>query len=227
MELEDLRNPQRVATQAQDMGMVVPAAPTFLGLDGTVRGEKVPAPAGGQPRPRAAGADQAEDPRARPDDREGDGGGAADHARPRRARTTNKGKNNDRRARRAASVADGAAAANGAVRAPDFFSPSWTESRCLTRRPAGAQLRPQDARRGAPQFRLRFGLRRDRDGAVVLRRAARAAAGHRPQVVRRHGGRRGRRGGRSCRPSGATSSTATAAAGRLDRTARWSWPTRP
>jgi cell division protein FtsL len=43
MELEDLRNPQRVATEAQDMGMVVPAAPTFLGLDGTVRGEKVPA----------------------------------------------------------------------------------------------------------------------------------------------------------------------------------------
>ncbi len=43
MELEDLRNPQRVATQAQDMGMVVPAAPTFLGLDGTVRGESVPA----------------------------------------------------------------------------------------------------------------------------------------------------------------------------------------
>lgn len=43
MELEDLRNPQRVATQAQAMGMVVPAAPTFLGLDGTVRGEQVPA----------------------------------------------------------------------------------------------------------------------------------------------------------------------------------------
>ncbi|WP_310530125.1 hypothetical protein [Nocardioides sp.] len=43
MELEDLRNPQRVAMQAQDMGMVVPAAPTFLGLDGTVRGELVPA----------------------------------------------------------------------------------------------------------------------------------------------------------------------------------------
>ncbi len=43
MELEDLRNPQRVATQAQAMGMVVPAAPTFLGLDGSVQGEKVPA----------------------------------------------------------------------------------------------------------------------------------------------------------------------------------------
>jgi hypothetical protein len=43
MEIEDLRNPQHVATQAQEMGMVVPAAPTFLGLDGTVRGEKVPA----------------------------------------------------------------------------------------------------------------------------------------------------------------------------------------
>lgn len=43
MELEDLRNPQRVATQAQAMGMVVPSAPTFLGLDGSVKGEKVPA----------------------------------------------------------------------------------------------------------------------------------------------------------------------------------------
>ena len=43
MELEDLRNAQRVATEAQAMGMVVPAAPTFLGLDGTVHGEKVPA----------------------------------------------------------------------------------------------------------------------------------------------------------------------------------------
>lgn len=43
MELEDLRNADRVATQAQDMGMVIPAAPTFLGLDGSVRGEKVPA----------------------------------------------------------------------------------------------------------------------------------------------------------------------------------------
>ncbi len=43
MELEDLRNPQRVAMQAQNMGMVVPAAPTFLSLDGTVSGEKVPA----------------------------------------------------------------------------------------------------------------------------------------------------------------------------------------
>ena len=43
MELEDLRNADRVATQAQSMGMVIPAAPTFLGLDGSVRGEKVPA----------------------------------------------------------------------------------------------------------------------------------------------------------------------------------------
>jgi hypothetical protein len=43
MELEDLRNPQRVATQAQDMGMVPPTAPTFLTLDGQVLGEKLPA----------------------------------------------------------------------------------------------------------------------------------------------------------------------------------------
>ncbi|MCW2833100.1 MAG: hypothetical protein JWN68_1053 [Nocardioides sp.] len=43
MELADLRNPQRVAAEAQAMGMVVPPAPTFLGLDGSVLGEKVPA----------------------------------------------------------------------------------------------------------------------------------------------------------------------------------------
>lgn len=43
MELDDLRNPQRVATEAQRMGMVVPAAPTFLKLDGTVTGVKTPA----------------------------------------------------------------------------------------------------------------------------------------------------------------------------------------
>lgn len=43
MELDDLRNPQRVATQAQEMGMVVPAAPAFLGLDGTVTGVTTPA----------------------------------------------------------------------------------------------------------------------------------------------------------------------------------------
>lgn len=43
MELEDLRNPQRVASQAQEMGMVVPAAPTFMTVDGVIRGEQVPA----------------------------------------------------------------------------------------------------------------------------------------------------------------------------------------
>ena len=43
MELEDLRKPDRVATQAQEMGMVPPTAPTFLTLDGRVLGEKLPA----------------------------------------------------------------------------------------------------------------------------------------------------------------------------------------
>jgi cell division protein FtsL len=43
MELEDLRKPDRVATQAQEMGMVPPTAPTFLTLDGKVLGEKLPA----------------------------------------------------------------------------------------------------------------------------------------------------------------------------------------
>jgi hypothetical protein len=43
MELDELRNPQRVATQAQQMGMVVPAAPTFLTLGGSVEGVRTPA----------------------------------------------------------------------------------------------------------------------------------------------------------------------------------------
>lgn len=43
MELEELRNPQRVAQQAQEMGMVIPSAPAFLELDGTVTGRAVPA----------------------------------------------------------------------------------------------------------------------------------------------------------------------------------------
>ena len=43
MELDELRNPQRVASQAQQMGMVVPAAPTFLTLGGDVAGVKTPA----------------------------------------------------------------------------------------------------------------------------------------------------------------------------------------
>ncbi|UUZ59651.1 hypothetical protein [Nocardioides sp. B-3] len=43
MELEDLRKPDRVATEAQEMGMVPPTAPTFLTLDGRVLGEKLPA----------------------------------------------------------------------------------------------------------------------------------------------------------------------------------------
>ncbi len=44
MQLADLRDPQRVARQAQGLGMVIPAVPTFLDLgSGEVLGEKVPA----------------------------------------------------------------------------------------------------------------------------------------------------------------------------------------
>jgi cell division protein FtsL len=43
MELDDLRNPQRVALQAQRMGMVVPNTPVFLSLDGEVVGTPTPA----------------------------------------------------------------------------------------------------------------------------------------------------------------------------------------
>ncbi|CAM3914604.1 hypothetical protein [Nocardioides zeicaulis] len=44
MELDDLRNPQRVATEAQQMGMVIPAAPAFLDLrTGRTSGVRTPA----------------------------------------------------------------------------------------------------------------------------------------------------------------------------------------
>jgi cell division protein FtsB len=43
MELDELRNPQRVATRAQEMGMVIPAAPTFITLDGKVSGQRLAA----------------------------------------------------------------------------------------------------------------------------------------------------------------------------------------
>lgn len=44
MELDDLRNPQRVAKEAQQMGMVIPGSPVFIDLDsGTVTGVRTPA----------------------------------------------------------------------------------------------------------------------------------------------------------------------------------------
>jgi len=44
MELDELRNPQRVALQAQQMGMVIPPAPVFLDLGtGKTSGVRVPA----------------------------------------------------------------------------------------------------------------------------------------------------------------------------------------
>ena len=43
MELDDLRNPQRVAEEAQSMGMVIPAAPVFLDLrTGKTTGVRTP-----------------------------------------------------------------------------------------------------------------------------------------------------------------------------------------
>lgn len=44
MELDELRDPQRVATQAQRMGMVIPPAPAYLDLaSGEVSGVRMPA----------------------------------------------------------------------------------------------------------------------------------------------------------------------------------------
>ena len=43
MELDELRNPQRVALEAQEMGMVIPAAPVFLDLKtGKTSGVRTP-----------------------------------------------------------------------------------------------------------------------------------------------------------------------------------------
>ncbi|NYE38488.1 hypothetical protein F4692_003636 [Nocardioides cavernae] len=43
MELDELRNPQRVATEAQAMGMVIPSAPVFLDLEtGKTVGARTP-----------------------------------------------------------------------------------------------------------------------------------------------------------------------------------------
>lgn len=38
MELDDLRDPQRIALEAEKMGMVIPSAPVFLTMDGEVVG---------------------------------------------------------------------------------------------------------------------------------------------------------------------------------------------
>jgi hypothetical protein len=46
MTLDDLRNPQRLAVAAKKLGMVPPAQPAFIRLDGTVLG--APAPATGE-----------------------------------------------------------------------------------------------------------------------------------------------------------------------------------
>ena len=44
MELDELRNAQRVATEAQTMGMVIPSAPVFLALEtGKTTGVRTPA----------------------------------------------------------------------------------------------------------------------------------------------------------------------------------------
>lgn len=44
MELDELRNPQRVAMEAQEMGMVIPSAPVFLDLEtGRTIGVRTPA----------------------------------------------------------------------------------------------------------------------------------------------------------------------------------------
>lgn len=61
MELDDLRDPQQIATRAQRMGMVIPASPAFLRLDGTIIGTPTPATAQDglriRPRPKALPAD--------------------------------------------------------------------------------------------------------------------------------------------------------------------------
>jgi hypothetical protein len=61
MELDTLRDPQRIAQQAQKMGMVIPASPVFLTLEGKVVGEPRSATPEDQlriePRPQGVPAD--------------------------------------------------------------------------------------------------------------------------------------------------------------------------
>ena len=196
MELDDLRNPQRVALQAQEMGMVHPAG---AGLPGPRRhGASAsgcrptrenairllpPAPVKPEilaPAPtivEVAGRDST------PDDDRAPGARATD-----KRRTTQDS--------RPATTARPRGAQ--AVRDLDLScQPTWTESPHVTTNRAVAE--PPGARR---MLRLRVGLRRHRDGAVVLRCAAGPAAGHRPQVVRRHGGGRGRGQGASAAERG-------------------------
>ncbi len=45
MEIAEQRDPQQIARRAQQMGMVIPTVPTFLTLDGAVRGDRVAAAA--------------------------------------------------------------------------------------------------------------------------------------------------------------------------------------
>ena len=94
-----------------------------------------------------------------------------------------------------------------------------------TRRPA-ARPTPgrvttvrRGSRRGSPQVRLRVGLRADRDGALAVRGPAGAAAGPRPRLVRRDGGRRGHRRRRAARRARRHPRPQRPAARRLDRRA--------
>lgn len=61
MQLDDLRDPQRIGVEAEKMGMVIPASPAFLRLDGTVVGDPRPATPEDKlrirPKPRAVPAD--------------------------------------------------------------------------------------------------------------------------------------------------------------------------
>ena len=83
------------------------------------------------------------------------------------------------------------------------------------------------ARRGCGAAAAAHRVRGHRDGAVVLRGPAGAAAGGRAREVRHAGGRRGRhRHRRAARPSAATSSTATAGRSPTPSTAGWWSPTR-
>jgi hypothetical protein len=92
MELETLRDPQRVALEARRMGMVPPSTPTFLRLsDGKVLGAKTPAVAADgirvaplpQPKPKSLRPDPVivepeptASERRQPKSREGDGAAA-------------------------------------------------------------------------------------------------------------------------------------------------------
>ena len=205
MELDVLRNPQRVAEQAQKQGMVPGRSRLPIDLrQGRILG--TPARRRRPPRRRCgSGRCSGSRPILDPAPRRG--------ARPRGSRPIRRPTRARPPGPRPRRAGTNEAQQHQANQKPQNRTATETgEPRAPPVPPAAAQrparLRPRAAARR---------LRRDRDGAVGLRCPAGAAPGDRPQVVRRDGGRRGHGPGRAARRARGDPGPQRRAAGRLGR----------